>query len=75
MTVSLLEILGAARAHAAPLAAESAGYLLLAVADHVVAAPRVVSADEVELMPDGSVRLRARRAGAADASIEQTLRR
>lgn len=75
MTVSLLEILGAARAHAAPLAAESAGYLLLAVADHVVAAPRVVSADEVELMPDGSVRLRARRASAADASIEQTLRR
>ena len=34
VTVSLLEILGAARVHVAPLAAESAGYLLLAVADH-----------------------------------------
>ena len=74
MTVSLLEILAAARAHAAPLAAESAGYLLLAVVDHVVAAPRAVSADEVELMPDGVVRLRARR-GSGDASVEQVLRR
>lgn len=60
MTVSLLEILAAARSHAAPLAAESAGYLLLAVADHLVAAPRVVDADDVELMADGSVRLRSR---------------
>ena len=74
MTVSLLEILAAARAHAAPLAAESAGYLLLAVTDHVVAAPRAVAADEVELMPDGVVRLRARRRVAADAGVEQVLR-
>jgi hypothetical protein len=75
VTVSLLEILAAARAHAAPLAAESAGYLLLAVADHVVAAPRVVTADEVELMPDGGVRLRARRGIAADTGVEPGLRR
>ena len=61
MTVSLLEVLAAARSHAAPLAAESAGYLLLAVADHLVAAPRVVRADDVELADDGSVRLRVRR--------------
>jgi hypothetical protein len=58
LTVSLLEIFAAARSHAAPLAAESAGYLLLAVADHVVAAPRGVLADDVELASDGSVRLR-----------------
>jgi hypothetical protein len=75
VTVSLLEILAAARAHAAPLAAESAGYLLLAVADHVAAAPRVVSGDEVELMPDGSVRLLSRRGVVADAGAEQALRR
>lgn len=74
MTVSLLEILAAARAHAAPLAAESAGYLLLAVTDHVALAPRAVSADEVELLADGNVRLRARRGVAADAGVEQVLR-
>ncbi len=74
MTVSLLEILAAARAHAAPLAAESAGYLLLAVADHVVSAPRVATADDVELLPDGCVRLRARRGGGGDAGIEPAIR-
>ena len=57
MTVSLLEILGAARVHAAPLAAESAGYLLLGVADHVVAAPRAVSDDD-RSRDDGSHRVR-----------------
>jgi hypothetical protein len=56
------------------LAAESSGYLLLAVTDHVAAAPRAVSADEVELMPDGNVRLRARRAVASDVGVEQVLR-
>jgi hypothetical protein len=62
VTVSLLEILAAARSHAAPLAAESAGYLLLAVADHVLAAPRAVAPDDVELLQDGAVRLRSRSA-------------
>ncbi|HKY37599.1 MAG TPA: hypothetical protein VJN18_16770 [Polyangiaceae bacterium] len=75
MTVSLLEILAAARAHAAPLAAESAGHLLLAVADHVVAAPRATAADEVELHADGSVRLRARRGGSSMDGAEQAVRR
>lgn len=60
MTVSLNEILAAAQSHAAPLAAESAGYLLLAVADHVAVAPRLVAAEDVELFHDGSVRLRSR---------------
>ncbi len=72
MTVSLLEILAAARAHVAPLAAESAGYLLLAVADHVVSAPRVATADDVELMPDGTVRLR--RGASSDTGVEPAIR-
>ncbi len=73
MTVSLLEILAAARLHAAPLAAESAGYLLLAVADHVVSAPRIVAAEDVELMPDGCVRVR--RGGSGDVGVEPSIRR
>lgn len=76
MTVSLLEIFAAARAHAAPLAAESAGYLLLAVADHVAVAPREVRAGDVELGSDGSVRLRASRArGVASDGAERAVRR
>jgi hypothetical protein len=71
----LLEILAAARAHAAPLAAESAGYLMLGVADHLALAPRGVIADEIELSADGSVRLRAQRAGAQGASPELAVRR
>ncbi len=74
MTVSLLEILAAARAHVAPLAAESAGYLLLAVADHVALAPRAVSAEDVELLQDGTVRLRSRRGTGEDASVERGVR-
>lgn len=76
MTVSLREILAAARAHAAPLAAESAGYLLLAVADSVAVAPREVLADDVELSADGSVRLRASRArSSAEGEAELGVRR
>ncbi|HEY6081281.1 MAG TPA: hypothetical protein VIW29_20845 [Polyangiaceae bacterium] len=75
MTVSLLEVLVAARVHAAPLAAESAGYLLLGVADHLSLAPRSVVADEVELSSDGAVRLRAHRAGASGPSPELAVRR
>lgn len=76
MTVSLLEIQVAARAHVAPLAAESAGYLLLAVLDQMAAAPRFVAPEEVELLADGGVRLQARRPGPAPAeSPEQGVRR
>jgi hypothetical protein len=76
VTVSLLEIFAAARAHAAPLAAESAGYLLLAVADHVAVAPREVRADDVELGAEGSVRLRASRGrGVASDGAERAVRR
>lgn len=76
MTVSLREILAAARAHSAPLAAESAGYLLLAVADSVAVAPREVLADDVELSADGTVRLRASRArSSAEGEAELAVRR
>jgi hypothetical protein len=76
VTVSLVEIFAAARAHAAPMAAESAGYLLLAIADHVASAQRVVQPDEVELASDGSVRLRPRRGSVAECEgAEAALRR
>lgn len=75
MSVSLQEIMAAAGAHAAPFAAESAGYLLLAVADHVLAAPRVVLAEDVELLADGSVRLRTRAGGGSNETPERATRR
>jgi hypothetical protein len=74
MTVSLVEIFAAARAHAAPLAAESAGYLLLAVADHVVAAPRAVAPEAVELSSDGAVRLRPHRGPSQEGGAEAAVR-
>lgn len=76
MTVSLQEIFAAARAHAAPLAAESAGYLLLAVADSVAVAPREVRAADVELSQDGSVRLCPSRSGSGgEGNPESAVRR
>jgi hypothetical protein len=76
VTVSLLHIVAAARAHLAPLAAESAGYLLLAAADQVATSPRSIQSDDVELLPDGAVRLRAGDGGGAGAEgAELALRR
>lgn len=75
MTVSLLEILAAARTHAAPLAAESAGYLLLGVADQVLTAPRPVTPSAVELSPDGTVRLRPPAGAPPQPNLEQAVRR
>jgi len=57
MSVSLAEVTLAARARQAPLAAESAGHLVLAVADQVALAARVVRPEDVQLTEDGSVRL------------------
>ncbi len=78
MTVSLLEIIAAARARLAPLAAESAGYLVLGVADHVASAPRVTGPEWVELSSDGLVRLargEASEAPEGGPSPERSLRR
>ncbi len=59
MSVSLAEVARAARARQAPMAAESAGYLVLAVADQVALAAREVRSQAVELNQDGGIRLRA----------------
>ncbi len=57
MRVTLLEVVSAARLRVASLAAESAGYILLAVADQVAVAPRRVSLSGVDLGDEGKVRL------------------
>jgi hypothetical protein len=57
MSVTVAELIAAAQARKAPLAAESAGYVVLAAADQVSAAPRRVSAPTVELTDEGGIRL------------------
>ncbi|MBX3127222.1 MAG: hypothetical protein KF718_10935 [Polyangiaceae bacterium] len=57
MSVTLLEVMSAARGRAACLAAEVAGYLVLGAADHVLGSPRDVSSEQVLLEGDGSVRV------------------
>jgi hypothetical protein len=53
MSVSVLELIAAAQAGEAPLAAESAGYLVLAAADQTSGAPRRLSARLVMLTEEG----------------------
>ncbi len=74
MSVSLSEVKRAARAHRAPLAGESAGYLVLALADQVLSAPRVVSASDVQLTEDGALRI-ARGEASSEGEAELSLRR
>ncbi len=73
MSVTLSEVTRAARAHRAPLAGESAGYLILAIADQVVSAPRAVQCADVQLMEDGGLRVLAGLAS-SDAEAEHALR-
>lgn len=76
MSVSLSEVKRAARAHRAPLAGESAGYLVLALADQVLTAPRIVTASDVRLGEDGGLRIvrgEASSDGAAEQALRQTL--
>jgi len=73
MSVTLSEVKRAARAHRAPLAGESAGYLVLALADQIVDAPRRVIADDVQLAEDGGLRM-ARGQASSDGEAETTLR-
>src|SRR5688572_952245 len=73
MTVSLVEVALAAHSRQAPLPAESAGYLVLAVADQVALAARSVRKDAIELNEDGSVKLSAAEP-ATEAQAEQQLR-
>jgi hypothetical protein len=55
MSVTMLEIVRAARARAVPLPAESAGYLVLLLADRVQHAPRRIELTAIELDDEGSV--------------------
>lgn len=73
MSVALSEVRRAARAHLAPLAGESAGYLVLAIADEVLSAPRVVSNAQVLLTEDGGLRVLSAEA-CSDAEAERSLR-
>jgi hypothetical protein len=76
MSVTLVEVMGAARCRAAALAAEVAGYLVLLAADQIAAAPRRVSARDVVVTEDGLVRLvggSAAGATAAEAALRALL--
>jgi hypothetical protein len=74
MSVTLSEVKRAARAHRAPLAGESAGYLVLAIADQVLKAPRLVQSGDIQLSEDGALRLASGHAS-SDADAELSLRR
>ena len=74
MSVTLVQVLAAARARLAPLVGETAGYLVLGVADQVAAAPRQVGAAHVTLAEDGTLRL-VGGAAAEDVQAETSLRR
>ena len=74
MSVTLSQVKRAARAHRAPLAGESAGYLVLAIADQVLQAPRLVQAADVQLTEDGALRVVSGHAS-SDADAELSLRR
>jgi hypothetical protein len=73
MSVTLSEVKRAAKAHRAPLAGESAGYLVLAIADQVLSAPRLVQATDIQLTEDGGLRVLSGRAS-SDAEAELALR-
>ena len=74
MNVTLSEVKRAAKAHRAPLAGESAGYLVLAIADQVLSAPRLVDATDIQLTEDGALRVLSGRAS-SEAEAELSLRR
>jgi hypothetical protein len=74
MSVTLSEVKRAAKAHRAPLAGESAGYLVLAIADQVRSAPRLVEASDIQLTEDGALRVLSGKAS-SDTDAELGLRR
>ena len=73
MSVKLHEIMSAARARSASLAAEVAGYLVLAAADQIAGAPRALGFDDVTLSDEGQVRVGGGHS-ADDAAAEHGLR-
>ena len=68
MNVSVAEVLAGAAVRAVPLSAECAGYLVLAAADQVAAAPRRVEAGDVLLGEDGAIRVTNGRAAEGDVA-------
>jgi hypothetical protein len=73
MSLNLLEVVAAVRARRASLSAETVGYLLLGVADQVIAVPRELGAEDVFLGEEGAVRLGAGKAADSERS-ERALR-
>ncbi len=57
MSVSLLQVMAAASARAAPLTGECAGYVVLAVADQLTGGPRLIGASDVRVEDNGVVRI------------------
>jgi hypothetical protein len=78
VSVTLHEVVAAARSREASFAAESAGYILLAAADQVAIAPRRVSLSGIELGDEGKVRLSSKEpcsAEVAEADVRALLGR
>ncbi len=73
MSVKLHEIMSAAHARSASLAAEVAGYLVLATADQIAGAPRCLGFSDVSLSEEGQVRI-AGGTPVEDVAAERTLR-
>ncbi len=74
MTVTLLDVLAAGRARQASVVAETAGSVVLALADQVAHLPRRLSAAAIELLPEGGLRLDGSEA-TSEAASELALRR
>jgi len=69
VNVTVAEVLAGAEARAVPLSAECVGYLVLAAADQVSAAPRRLEPNDVLLFEDGGIRVASGRA--ADGSLAE----
>jgi hypothetical protein len=74
MSVTLIEVMSAARCRAASLVSEVAGYIVLGAADQVAGAPRAVGDGDVALAEDGLLRLLTG-AAASESEAEASLRR
>ncbi len=76
MNVTVAEVLAGAEVRAVPLSAECVGYLILAAADQVGAAPRRIGPSDLLLFEDGGVRVaggRATDAPSAEADLRSVL--
>jgi hypothetical protein len=76
VNVTVAEVLAGAEVRAVPLSAECVGYLILAAADQVGAAPRRIGPSDLLLFEDGGVRVtggRATDALSAEADLRSVL--